>query len=121
MPEDKPTRDPKLVAVEAELASDRGEITDPTTERFHEVVTLGKPEDDLGHLIADAEDIAEGKSEKKAWRSKPRFGWLKKLFAFGPWKPKPEPKKDYKLEFDPKTGGERRVYMVRDGRTDRED
>ncbi len=120
MAEEKAVKDPKLAAVEAELASDRGEVYDPATDAYHEIHTLAR-EGDVGSIISAAVHKADVLGKKKsAFHARLSLAWLKRLLSFGLWKPKKELKKDYTYEFDPRTGGERRVYVVRDGRTDRE-
>lgn len=113
---DKGVKHPKLAAVEAELASDRGEVYDPASDSYHEVHTLAR-EGDVGSIISAAVTKAESGSKKKSLlRADLSLGSILKLFK----SKRKELKKDYTYEFDPRTGGERQVYVVRDGRTDRE-
>jgi hypothetical protein len=95
--------DLKLAAIDAELASDRGEIYDPASNApKKERVILGMGRQNVKSIIDDAEAFVERKEASKKGFS------LKALFGGGP----KERAKDYTLEFDPITGGSRRRYVI---------
>ncbi len=113
MSDDRTAQNPRLVAVEAELASDRGEIFDPSSLRAHEVHTLGRSEN-VQLLIMQAERKIQSPRRRSLMGMNLSFAWILRLFTFGRWKPHESPQRDYTYEFDPKTGGQRRIYVVED-------
>lgn len=114
MSESDKAQDPKLVAVETQLASDRGEVYDPASDSYHLVHTLRKERDVDSIISAAVVKAKKGPQPQSVLDRKISFDWAKRLLTFGLWKPATEAKRDYTYEFDPKTGGERRVYIVRD-------
>jgi hypothetical protein len=114
---DSPSKhDPRLAAVEAELSSDRGEIPDPEVYRQPDVQYIPSMTEDFGALIASASAAEKMHGRRK--RKRLRFSWelVLRILTLGIWRPKAPPPKDYTYEFDPKTGGQRRVYLVDDGK-----
>jgi len=109
--------DPRLAAVEAELSKDRGELADPDAYHEAETQNIGVRHEDLGSLIAKAAQV-EKDHERQRSGLNTRLSWqlILRILSFGLWKPKREPRKDYTIEYDPKTGGYHRVYVVRDGK-----
>lgn len=103
--------DPKLAAVQAELANDRGEVPQAEEYKWTKVHSLDGRKADVRSLIASAESRMVEKSRPKSILSRnlSLAAFFRRLFA-----PK-QKQRDYSLEFDPKTGGSRRVYIVSDG------
>ena len=100
----------QLAAEQGTLASGRNQIYVPKSGRRQE--TAFEQNLDIKAVISQANGRETKRARAETRRSRPLWERVLNTISFGWFKLGTESKKDYTYEFDPKTGGQRRVYKL---------